>query len=126
MKARKFRSAEQAKAHREAEAAWQELQKKYPARQFSAREKEKYGLPIQVSKVPPGRETPKYPSVHSQGYVQLGVSISKPRLSPEMQEREAKALVEVERKKKRLAIPYNKGPYMLLTPESDIATLGKK
>ena len=37
-----------------------------------------------------------------------------------------KEIVEAERKKKRVSIPYNKGPVMLLTESDDPASLGRK
>lgn len=36
------------------------------------------------------------------------------------------AIVEAERKKKRVSIPYNKGPVMLLTESDDPSSLGRK
>ena len=61
------------------------------------------------------RETPRHPS--------LRVSASeltlpaRPQLSPEMEAREQKALLEIEAKKKRTAPVYNKGGYQYLTDD---------
>lgn len=124
---RKFRNAEEAKKHREAQAAWEALQKKYPAQEFSAADKRQYQEGKRTSlKVPPGRETPNYPSLHTQGYVRLGVSISGPKLSPEMQQREKVAQEQTTKLKKRVAPLYNKGPVQYITDGTDLTTLGKK
>lgn len=45
---------------------------------------------------------------------------------PELAAREALAQKEIERKKKRLAPAYSKGPYMLITDDTDPASLGRK
>lgn len=50
----------------------------------------------------------------------------KPRYEGKLASREAKAQLEVERKRTRLAIPYNKGPYMYISDDMDPKTFGKK
>lgn len=44
----------------------------------------------------------------------------------EFAQREALAQAEIERKKKRVAIPFNKGPYQYITEGMDPKTFGKK
>lgn len=69
------------------------------------------------------RDTPKYPSLVSVGSSPVKI---KPVLSPEMQQRELAAQKEIERKKKRVAILYNKGGYQYVSDATDLTTLGKK
>lgn len=69
------------------------------------------------------RETLKYPSLVSVSNSPVKV---RPVLSPEMQRRELEAQKEIERKKKRVAILYNKGGYQYVSDETDLTTLGKK
>lgn len=45
---------------------------------------------------------------------------------PELAAREALAQEEKDRKRKRLAPLYNKGPYMLITDDADITSIGRK
>lgn len=53
---------------------------------------------------------------------------SKPDYSddPEMEERERLAQEEIERKKKRVGITFNKGAYQYLGDDYDATTLGRK
>lgn len=44
----------------------------------------------------------------------------------EYEAREKAAKAETERKRKMVAIAYNKGPYMMITPETDPTTIGRK
>jgi hypothetical protein len=44
----------------------------------------------------------------------------------DMQERETKAQQQISQLKKQVAIAYNKGPYMLITEQTDLTTIGKK
>lgn len=46
--------------------------------------------------------------------------------SGEMLQRELKAQAEIKLKQKRVAILVNKGAYQYITPETDLATLGRK
>ncbi len=48
------------------------------------------------------------------------------RNMPEMEEREAKAQQEVDRKAKMVAPIYSKGPTQYITPGADLTTLGRK
>ena len=41
-------------------------------------------------------------------------------------ERERLAQVEVDKKKSRIAVAYNKGPYMVITDPKDVPTLGRE
>lgn len=49
-----------------------------------------------------------------------------PRYTDEMLEREQKAQEEIERKKKRLAPHYSKGPYQYITDDTPLEDLGRK
>lgn len=50
----------------------------------------------------------------------------KAKLTPEMEERERQAQKVIEKRKRQSAPAYNKGPYMLLTDESDPKDIGKR
>lgn len=76
-----------------------------------------------LAKKPFIRETPNYPSLVSVSNSPVKV---KPKLSPEMEERERLARQETERKKKRVAVLYNKGAYQYISDEMDPTTIGKK
>lgn len=71
------------------------------------------------------RETPNYPSLKVQDTVSANTLI-KHQMSKEMIEREAKAQEEISKKKRRVAILFNKGGYQYITDETDLTTLGRK
>ena len=66
-----------------------------------------------------------FPDIPSRG-VDKFVAKDVPVYEGEMAEREAKARKEIERKKKSVAIPYNKGGYVYVTPGMDPKTFGRK
>lgn len=65
----------------------------------------------------------KYPSVINTKPI---ASEMPTRYEGEMAEREAKAREEIERKKKRVSITYNKGAYQYLGDDYDTTTIGRK
>lgn len=90
------------------------------------------GAKIQVSALPSSgvlsqkafrRETPNYPSLVSVS--SSPVKVKKP-LSEEMQRREEVAQLEIERKKKRVAVICHKSGYQYLSEDTDLTMLGKK
>lgn len=77
--------------------------------------------PISISK-PYRREVPDYPSAPLTSHVPK----AKPRYTGVMAERERIAQEEIEKKKKRVAPSFNKGPYQYITDETDLKTMGRK
>ena len=63
---------------------------------------------------------------HSAPNADSKAKTTQPKLSREMQEREAKAQAEAKRRSTYVAVPYNKGPYMYVGPDSDPTTFGRK
>lgn len=70
------------------------------------------------------RSTPKIESVKPD--LPTVAREAKPTLSPEMLQREKIAQAEIERKKKRIGVLYNKGAYQYISDGMDLTTLGKK
>jgi hypothetical protein len=60
------------------------------------------------------------------GVFACGPDVTQKRYSDEMLERELKAQEEIERKKKRVSIAYNKGNYVYLTEGFNPKDIGKK
>jgi hypothetical protein len=60
------------------------------------------------------------------GVFACGQDVTQKRYSDEMLERELKAQEEIERKKKRVSIAYNKGAYQYITDGTDPKDIGKK
>jgi len=122
-KRRKFRNSAQARLDRELRADWQDLLESHPVvKHISVNVPSKF--PNYT--IPKRNEHVNFVSRTHHGPATTGTSIEKPRYEGELLERELEALKEIEKKKKRVAIAYNKGAYQYITDDCDPKTIGKK
>jgi hypothetical protein len=131
---KQFKTSEQLKKERELQASWNELMERNrfrsstPPRNSDARPPTVRLGDAQLNVAKPNRRetAAKYPSKVSTGYIPLGPSVGSPTYTPEMQEREDAARLQIEARKKQVAPAYNKGGLQYITNPDDFKTMGKK
>jgi hypothetical protein len=123
IKAAKKRAENQAKAEREYEeiqANAQRLRTMVGGFSNSNRQGSKSKL---LSPVPYRRETPPIPSATIKDTI---IHPERKEMSPEMKMREELAQAEIQKKKSRVAVLYNKGGLQYISDEMDPKTFGRK
>jgi hypothetical protein len=128
---RLYKTSDQVKKEKELKHEWNELLQRHNKQPKFYSGNSKATLPSQPSKIPSYSSIPSrnenvkiVRSVHMASVT--GPSIVKQRYTGSMAERESKALEEIERKKKRVGIAYNKGAYQYITDETDPKDIGRK
>lgn len=125
-KARKRKQRGQTKAKRDLITSWEKMLK-----QFGGSPEEKVNrdfrpiLSDPLSKVLAFNSDRTVAHVRSPSYAPIGAPQPRLKYTGKMAEREAKAQLEIEKKKKKVAIPYNKGGYQYIDGY-DPKDLGKK
>jgi hypothetical protein len=132
MKRRRYREPGVVKQERLLKANWEDLLNTYDnLPKFSREPMTKAIKPNTQSSIPNYEIPNRNPEINfvkrtHTGPSCTGPSVEKQRYSGELAERESKALEEIERKKKRVGIAYNKGNYVYISDGFDPKDLGKK